>query len=47
MNRVFDVAPPDAGTWLYVFAAGLALLLLVEAEKALARWRAPGRAVNR
>ncbi|REJ88489.1 MAG: cation-transporting P-type ATPase [Planctomycetota bacterium] len=37
MNTLFEVAPLDAWMWLRVLAASLALMLLVELEKAVGR----------
>ena len=37
INRLFHMAPLDAGAWARVFAAGASLLLVVETEKALRR----------
>jgi magnesium-transporting ATPase (P-type) len=37
MNRLFHSAPLDAGAWARVFAAGAAVLVIVEMEKAIRR----------
>ena len=37
MNRLFDTAPIDAGTWLKILAAATATWVIVETEKAIRR----------
>jgi magnesium-transporting ATPase (P-type) len=43
MNRLFDTAPIDAGTWLRILAAAAVTWTVVEIEKAFRRWAAGRR----